>query len=65
MTTIETERGTYLAGLLSDLRARVASGDRLANAFGQSVRILTIASSGVRVRFPDGHIERVHPEDVR
>lgn len=39
-------------------------GQRRGMAFDKPVRILTVASSGVRCRFPDGHVERVHPDDL-
>lgn len=28
------------------------------------VRILSTSTAGLRCRFPDGHIERLHPDDV-
>ncbi|WP_306233856.1 hypothetical protein [Agrococcus beijingensis] len=65
MSTQQLERSTYLAGLLDALRQRIANGNRSAVVLGARVTILTVARSGVRVRFPDGHIERAHPEDVR
>lgn len=63
--TGQEERAAYLAGLLTGHRERIASGQRRAVAFGAPVRVLTVSRSGVRVRYPDGHVERLHPEDVR
>lgn len=40
------------------------TGVRWAEAFGKSVRVLSVAKSGVRCRFPDGHVERLHPDDL-
>ena len=62
--TTNTERGNYLAGLLNNVRARVADGNRNAVVFDRPVRIMSVATTGVRCRFPDGHIERIHPEDI-
>ncbi|TYL55743.1 hypothetical protein FXB39_00600 [Nocardioides sp. BGMRC 2183] len=47
----------------TDWRERFASARR-GVAFGHPVRILSVARTGVRCRFPDGHVERVHPEDL-
>lgn len=61
----QTDRSAHLNELSDALRARIASGRRQAVAHGKPVRLLTVSKHGVRVRYPDGHIEVTHPEDVR
>lgn len=58
-------RTEYLDNLIDGHRERLRRGDRNATAFGHPVRILTVSRThGLRVRFPDGSVQRAHPEDV-
>nr|DAL17849.1 MAG TPA_asm: hypothetical protein [Caudoviricetes sp.] len=60
----QAQRTSYIEGLLSSHRDRLASGRRIATAYGQKVRVLTVARTGLRIRFSDGRVGRAHPEDV-
>lgn len=40
------------------------AGMALRGAAGVPVRLLTWSKTGVRAKFPDGHVERLHHDDV-
>jgi hypothetical protein len=56
---------------LDDWRRVLASGNRSVTYVGLSgsarlrAKLVSVAASGLRIRFDGGAVERVHPSDVR